>query len=296
MPVKRFTDLFDGVKGRNRCLAVAHPYGGEVIRALEEARNEGIARSLLVGDREKINASCDEAGVSKDHYEIVHVPGEWEGALKSASLVASGEADALMKGKLPTALFLKAALDEEQGLRTGSLLSHIVLMEAARIGRLVMITDSGMVLSPTLQEKIMIIENAVGYASRLGWDNPRIAAVAHVETVSPKSQATMDAALLAGMSRRGQIRGCLVDGPLGLDNALSEEAAAVKGIASPVAGNADIILVPDVLSGNLMAKAMMYTAECSFGGLVVGGKAPIIMLSRADDAATKLNSIVMGLL
>ncbi|HOO60653.1 MAG TPA: bifunctional enoyl-CoA hydratase/phosphate acetyltransferase [Candidatus Mcinerneyibacteriales bacterium] len=294
--MKRFSDLFNGVKGRNRRLAVAHPYGGEVIRALEEARREGIARSLLVGDREKIDASFEEAEVSQDDYEIIHAPGEWEGALKSASLVASGEADALMKGKLPTALFLKAALDEEKGLRTGSLLSHIVLMEAAKIGRLIMITDSGMVLSPTLQDKVMIIGNAVEYASRLGWSNPKIAAVAHVETVSPKSQATLDAALLAGMSRRGQIKGCIVDGPFGLDNALSEEAAAVKGISSPVAGNADIILVPDVLSGNLMAKAMMYTADCAFGGLVVGGKAPIIMLSRADDAATKLNSIVMGLL
>jgi len=294
--MKTFADLFDGVKGRSRRLAVAHPYGGEVIRALEEARKEGIARSLLVGDKEKIVSSFGEAGVSEKDYEIIHAPGEWEGALKSASLVSAGEADALMKGKLPTALFLKAALDEEKGLRTGSLLSHIVLMEAAKISRLIMITDSGMVLSPSLQEKIMIINNAVEYASRLGWNNPRIAAVAHVETVSPKSQATMDAALLAGMSRRGQIKGCTVDGPFGLDNALSEEAAKVKGIRSPVAGNADIILVPDVLSGNLMAKAMMYTAECSFGGLVVGGKAPIIMLSRADDAATKLNSIVMGLL
>jgi len=294
--VKTFSELFEQVKGKKRCLAVAHPYGKEAVIALEEARRKGLARSILVGDRGKIIFSLEEAGAEKSEYEIVHAPGESEGALKSASLVASGEADALMKGKLSTAVFLKAALDEEHGLRSGSLLSHIVLMEAKRIGRLIMITDSGMVLAPNLQDKVMIINNAVEYASRLGWDNPRIAAVAHVETVNPKTQATLDAALLSGMSRRGQIKGCVIDGPLGLDNALSPEAAAIKGLDSFVAGHADVLLVPDVLSGNLMAKAMMYTADCAFGGLVVGGKAPIIMLSRADDAATKLNSIVMGLL
>ncbi len=291
-----FDSIYRSVKGGRKKLAVAHPYGADVITALETARKEDIARSILVGDREKIIRSFDSAGASSDDYEIVDVPDEWDGALKSAELVSTGAADALMKGKLPTAVFLKAALDQNKGLRTGGVLSHIVLLESKKLGRMFMITDSGMFPFPELKDKVKILENAIEYAHRIGWEVPRVAVVTHVETVNPAMQATVDAALLAKMNVRGQIKGAIVEGPLGLDNALSLEAAEIKGIDSPVAGNADILLVPDVVSGNLMAKAIMYTAECSFGGIVVGGKAPIIMLSRADNAETKLNSVVMGLI
>ena len=290
-----FDSMYETVKGSKKKLAVAHPYGKDVMAALENARLSGIAESILGGDAGKIKDSMAEAGINSDDYEIVNAPGEKEGALKSAEIVSSGKADALMKGKLPTAVFLKAALDEDVGLRTGSVLSHVVMLESKKLNKTFMITDSGMFPFPQLKDKVKILENAVVYAHRIGLEMPRVAVVTHVETVNEKMQATVDAALLSGMNKRGQISGALVEGPLGLDNALSEKAARIKGIDSPVAGNADILLVPDVVAGNLMAKAIMYTAECRFGGIVVGGKAPIIMLSRADDAETKLNSIVMGL-
>lgn len=290
-----FDALYDKVRGKNKVISVALPYGDEVTHALEDARKEKIATSILVGDKKKIEASFKELGIDIKPYEIVDVADEREAALKSVELVSSGKADAIMKGKVATAVFLKAVLDENVGLRTSSLLSHIAVIESKKMNHTYFFTDSGMNLSPIVEEKVKITQNAIDYVKSLGIKEPKVAIVSGVEVVNPKIQSTVDAAIIAKMAQRGQIKGGIVDGPFGFDNAVCKEAADIKGITSKVAGSPDIILVPDMVSGNLMCKAIMYMAECRFAGIVVGGKKPIILLSRADDAATKLNSIVLGL-
>ena len=291
-----FKDLYNKVKSKKRVVSVVCPYGEQVMTALESAREKNIADSILVGKKEKIKASINEIGANTDDYKIVDAKTDKEAARKGVSFVANQEADAIMKGKIQTATFMRAVLDKEKGLRKGSILSHITAYEAKKYHKLLFITDGGIVLEPDLSEKIKILENAINYVHRLGINNPKVAVMAHREAVDEKVKATTDAAKLAKMNDRGQIKGAAVDGPFAFDNAISKEAAEIKGIDSEVAGDADILLVPDVVSGNLMAKAVMYMADCKFGGVVVGAKAPIILLSRADDAETKLNSIVMGLL
>ncbi|TYB31059.1 MAG: bifunctional enoyl-CoA hydratase/phosphate acetyltransferase [Candidatus Mcinerneyibacterium aminivorans] len=291
-----FKDLYKEVKSKKRVVSVVCPYGGQVMTALENARKKNIADSILVGKKEKIETSINEIGANVDDYKIVNASSDKEAARKGVSFVANQKADAIMKGKIQTATFMRAVLDKENGLRKGSILSHITAYEAKKYHKLLFITDGGIVIEPDLSEKIKILENAINYVRRLGIKKPKVAVMAHREAVDEKVKATTDAAKLAKMNDRGQIKNAFVDGPFAFDNAISKEAAEIKGIKSEVAGDADVLLVPDVVSGNLMAKAVMYMADCKFGGVVVGAKAPIILLSRADDAETKLNSIVMGLL
>ncbi len=291
-----FDALYDQVRGKKKVISVALPYGDEVTHALEDARKEKIAESILVGDKKKIEVSFKELGIDIKPYEIIDIADEREAALKSVELVSSGKADSVMKGKIATAGFLKAVLDEKVGLRTASLLSHIAVIESKKMNKTYIFTDSGMNISPTIDEKVQIINNGIEFAKKMGIAKPKVALVSAVEVVNPKMQSTIDAAIIAKMAQRGQIKGAFVDGPFGFDNAISKEAAEIKGIDSPVAGDADMIIVPDIVSGNLMCKAIMYMAECRFAGIVAGGKKPVILLSRADDAATKLNSIVLGLL
>ena len=291
-----FDNLYDKVRGKKKKISVALAYGKSIIDALEDARKNDIAESILVGDKKKILSSIEEAGANPDHFEIIDIKNEKEAALKSVELVSSKKADVLMKGKIATADILRAALDENVGLRTSSLLSHITVIESLKLKKTLIFTDAGMVPYPDLNEKIKILNNAISFAHKMGIEEPKAAIVSAVEVVNPKMPSTVDAALIAKMNDRKQIKGAIIDGPFGFDNAISEEAAKIKGINSPVAGKADIILVPNVVAGNLMCKAIMYTADSKFGGIIVGGKAPIILLSRADDAQTKLNSIVLGLL
>ncbi|MEG2017247.1 MAG: bifunctional enoyl-CoA hydratase/phosphate acetyltransferase, partial [Clostridium sp.] len=214
--------------------------------------------------------------------------------LEAVKLVSSGQADMMMKGLVDTATFLKAVLNKEFGLRTGKQMSHIGVFEIPGYDRLLFITDAAFNMYPELKEKVDIVKNAVQVAHALEIGVPKVAPICAVEVVNPSMQATLDAASLAIMNMRGQIKGCIIDGPLALDNALSKEAAEHKKISGPVAGEADILLMANIEAGNGVYKCLTYTTDCKNGGLLMGASAPVIVTSRADSPESKLNSIAMA--
>jgi len=209
-------------------------------------------------------------------------------------LVRQGQAQVAMKGCIETGDFLRAALDRETGLRTGRLLSHVGVFEIPGFDRLIFVTDAGVVVAPDITQKIEIVQNAIEVAQALGIETPRVAILAATEMVNPKIPTTLDAANLSKMADRGQIRGGIIDGPLALDSAISQESSSIKGISSPVAGQADILVTPDVEAGNMLAKAITYFAKGRMAGVVVGGQSPLIVASRSDPHETKLMSIALG--
>ena len=281
--------------GRKMTIAVACPYGDDALAAVCAARDRNLVNSVLVGDAEKIRVLAEKDGLSLDGIEIIDEKTDDLAVEKSVKMVSGGEADLLMKGLVKTATLLKSVLNKEWGLRAGSLLSHLFLQEITVMGgRIFGLTDGGMNMYPDLQTKVGIIENAVECYHKIGVACPMIAALAAVEVVNPDMACTLDAAALAKMSDRGQIKGCVVDGPFALDNAVSEEAAKTKGIRSPVAGNADILLVPNIECGNLVGKVMTYLAKERGAGVVLGARKPIVLTSRFDSMETKLLSIALG--
>jgi phosphate butyryltransferase len=277
-------------------VSVACADDAEVLEAVEAARKEGVAKAILVGDADRIAKTASSVSVDLRHFEIADEKGgEAEASLKAVEIVSSGRAEILMKGMVKTANFLRAVLNKEKGLRSGSLLSHVYLHHVGHFDRIFFVSDPAFNMYPDLQAKISIIENVVKLAQSFGVETPKVAAVAAVEVVNPEMPPTVDAALLTQMNRRGQIQGCLIDGPLALDNAVSEESARHKGIVSDVAGRADILLVPDIDAGNMLSKTIIYFAKDSkTAGLVLGAKAPIVLTSRADTSETKLLSIASG--
>ena len=281
--------------GRKMTIAVACPYGDDALAAVCAARDANLVNSVLVGDAARIRVLAEKDGLSLDGVEIVDEKADDLAVEKSVKMVSGGDADLLMKGLVKTATLLKSVLNKEWGLRTGTLLSHLFLQEITVMGgRIFGLTDGGMNMYPDLQTKVGIIENAVECYHKIGVACPMIAALAAVEVVNPDMACTLDAAALAKMSDRGQIKGCVVDGPFALDNAVSEEAAKTKGIRSPVAGNADILLVPNIECGNLVGKVMTYLAKERGAGVVLGARKPIVLTSRFDSMETKLLSIALG--
>lgn len=273
-------------------ISVACAEDAEVLEAVEEARKEGVARAFLVGDEDRINQAASGLGIDIRHFDVVDEKGgEAAASLKAVELVSSGKAQILMKGMVKTANFLRAVLNKEKGLRSGSLLSHVYIHQVENFDRIFFISDPAFNMYPDLQAKVSIVENVVGLAHAFGVECPKVACLAAVEVVNPEMPPTLDAAMLTQMNRRAQIKGCLIDGPLALDNAVSEESAKHKGIVSEVAGCADVLLVPDIDSGNMLAKAIVYFARNKTAGIVLGAKAPIVLTSRADSAETKLLSI-----
>ena len=281
--------------GRKMTIAVACPYGDDALAAVCAARDRNLVNSVLVGDAARIRVLAEKDGLSLHDIEIVDEKADDLAVEKSVKMVSGGDADLLMKGLVKTATLLKSVLNKEWGLRAGSLLSHLFLQEITVMGgRIFGLTDGGMNMYPDLQTKVGIIENAVECYHKIGVACPMIAALAAVEVVNPDMACTLDAAALAKMSDRGQIKGCVVDGPFALDNAVSVEAAKTKGIRSPVAGNADILLVPNIECGNLVGKVMTYLAKERGAGVVLGARKPIVLTSRFDSMETKLLSIALG--
>ena len=287
--------LEESRKGRPMTLALACPYGDDALAAVARAGREGVVKAVLVGDGARIRTLAEQDGCDLSGVTIVEEKNDEKAVERSVRMVSSGEADLLMKGLVKTSTLLKAVLDKEWGLRTGSLLSHLFLFEIPVMDRRVIgISDGGMNTYPDLSAKAKIIENAVSCYHKIGVPQPRIAALAAVEAVNPDMQATLDAAALAKMNERGQIRGCIVHGPLALDNAVSEESAKIKGISSPVAGNADMLLVPDIESGNFVGKVLLYMTGGKGAGVILGARKPIVLTSRFDSMETKLLSIALG--
>ena len=275
-----------------RKISVAMAEDMEVMEAVEEARKAGVANAVLVGNKDKISEIAGKLGIDLGNYEIVDERGgEPAVALAAVELVSSGKAEILMKGMIKTANFLRGVLNKEKGLRTGSLISHVYVHQVEGYDRIFFICDPAFNMYPDLGEKVKILENTVRLAHAFGVEKPKVAVLAAVEVVNPDMPCTLDAAAISQMNRRGQIKGCVVDGPFALDNAISEESAAHKGIVSEVAGKADILLVPDIDAGNMMAKAIVYMTNNTTAGLVLGAKAPVVLTSRSDSAETKLLSI-----
>ncbi|WP_129408372.1 bifunctional enoyl-CoA hydratase/phosphate acetyltransferase [Marinitoga lauensis] len=265
----------------------------EALKAVSEAYDEGFVEPILVGKKEVIEENLKELG---KEFDIIDTKTEVEAAEQGVRLVSSGAADIVMKGLIKTSKLLKAVLNKEWGLRTGSVLSHVALVETEALDTLKLVTDGGMIIKPTLDQKVAIINNAVELAHSMGIENPKVALLAAVEVVNPDMPETMEAAIITQMNKRGQIKGCTVDGPLALDNALSEMAAKIKKIKSEVAGHADILVVPDIHAGNVLGKSAVYLANGKIAGLVLGAKAPIVIVSRADTAESKLASLALAVL
>ena len=295
--LKTFNEVLNKAKEYGpKKMAVASAGAEDVLKAVEAARKEGLTDSILVGDKKEIIQIAEKMGIDPANYEIIDKPDKTETARCAVELVRNKKASILMKGMMGTARLLQAVLDKEIGLRTDRLLSHVYTLEIKNYNRLLTMTDGAMNISPDLKQKAQIIQNAIYYAHSMGIKKPKVAVVAALELVNPDMPATIDAACLAKMSERGQIVGGIVDGPLGFDNAISKEAAEYKGIESPVSGEVDIVLVPNIESGNIFAKGLVYLAKAVPAGLLLGAKAPVVLVSRSDSAQSKLYSIALGVL
>jgi len=295
--IKNFEDVLEKVRSLStKKIAVAVAQDKPVLEAVRDAKEQGIADAILVGDKAKIEEIALEIGMDLSKFEIVEETDSRKAAIKAVELVSSKKADMLMKGLIDTANFLRAVLNKEVGLRTGMLMSHVGVFEIPNFDRLIFITDAAFNMYPELKEKIDIVKNAVTVAHAVGIEKPRVAPICAVEVVNANMPATMDASVLSKMSDRGQIKGCIIDGPLALDNALSEEAAEHKGISGPVAGKADILLMPNIEAGNIMYKTLTYTTACKSGALLVGTSAPVVLTSRSDSHETKMNAIALAAL
>ncbi|MFT4139053.1 MAG: phosphate butyryltransferase [Bacillus sp. (in: firmicutes)] len=288
--------LIDQAAGQpKKTVAVAVAEDHEVIEAVAKAIKLQLAQFRLYGNQEKIMGMLQEHGLqTSEHVEVIAAMSNAEAAELSVKAVRNGEADVLMKGNIPTANILKAVLNKEWGLRKGSVLSHVAAFEVPNYDRLIFVTDAGMNIAPDVTQKAAIIQNTVEVARAIGIDLPKVAPIAAVEVVNPAMQATIDAAMLTQMNRRGQIKDCIVDGPLALDNAVSQIAAEHKGIVSDVAGKADILLVPTIEAGNVLYKSLVYFADAKVGAMIAGAKAPIVLTSRADSAETKVYSLALA--
>lgn len=294
---KDFNELLSKLKvTKTKKLSVAVAQDEPVLEAVKAAKDRGIADAILVGDKSKIEEIATRIDMDLSSFEIIHEEDVKKAALLAIKLVSSGTADMVMKGLVDTATFLRSVLNKDVGLRTGNLMSHVSVFEIEGIDRLILLTDAAFNTYPDLKQKVQIINNSVMVAKACGIQDPKVAPVCAVEVVNPDMPATVDAALLSKMSDRGQIKGCIVDGPLALDNALSEEAAYHKGIKGPVAGKADILLFPNIDVANVMYKSLTYTANTKNGGILVGTSAPVILTSRADSFETKVNSIALAAL
>jgi phosphotransacetylase len=270
--------------------AVVHPCDESSLSATEDAAKAGLIVPILVGPRARIEALAKQHGISISGYELVDAPHSVAAAAEAVKLVRAGRAECLMKGSLHTDELMKAAMARDTGLRTARRISHVFIMDTPAYARTLLITDAAINIAPDLDAKADICRNAIDLAHILGIDLPKVAILSAVETVSAKITSTLDAAALCKMADRGQITGGVLDGPLAFDNAISPEAARTKKIVSAVAGMADILLVPDLESGNMIAKQLTYLAGADSAGIVLGARVPIVLTSRADNVRTRLAS------
>lgn len=281
------------IKGQT--VAVASAEDEEVIDAVVEAIQRDLSQFILFGNRDEIEHLLMERGLGKEHVQIIQARSKEQAAELAVRTVHQNEASVLMKGNVSTAILLKAVLNREYGLRTGRVLSHVALFDVPGFEKSIFVTDAAMNIDPDLKQKEQIIMNAVEVARSIGIDLPKVAAITAVETVNPSMQATIDAASLSMMNKRGQIKDCMIDGPLALDNAVSLSAAEQKGISSEVAGQADILFVPTIEVGNVLYKSLIYFAKAKVGAVIAGAKAPIVLTSRSDSSESKLYSLALAL-
>lgn len=276
-------------------VAVACAQDDAVLEAVKAAKERNIADAILVGDEQKIKTIADVLKMDVKDFEIIDVKDTYEAALTAVKLVHDGKADMYMKGLIDTKSFLKSVLDKEVGLRTDKTLSHVCVFDIEGIDRLLFLSDVAFIPYPDLETKANIIRNTVEIAQACGVDNPKVAPLAAVEVVNPKMPCTVEAEELTKMNEAGDIKDCIVDGPLSLDLAIEPQAAFHKGTTDrKIVGDADILLFPDIQAGNITYKSLVHTAPCKNGNILTGTKAPVILTSRSDEFEAKVNSIALG--
>jgi phosphate acetyltransferase len=276
--------------------AVAHPCDESSLSAAIDASRIGLIAPLLVGPEPRIKAVAEKYGLDLGGLEIIDSPNSHASAARAVELVRQGRAEALMKGSLHTDELLGEVVKKETGLRTGRRISQCFVMDVPQHSQALIITDAAVNIAPTLEDKVDIVQNAIDLARSLGIADVRVAILSAMETVNPKVLSTIEAAALCKMADRGQITGAILDGPLALDNAISEEAARIKGIRSQVAGRANVLVAPDLEAGNMLAKSLSFLAQADAAGIVLGARVPVILTSRADSVTTRLASCAVAAL
>jgi len=295
--ITTFDQLIDSLKGyHSKVIAVAYAHDTDALEAISKTHQAGIARGILVGPKDKIEKAAASVGLSLAPFEIVDIDDEKAATRQAVTLVREGQADVLMKGLCSTSTILSAVLDKQTGLRDAKLLSHVAAFQIPSYPKLIILSDAAMNIAPDLDEKVAITENAIQTANRLGNPCPKVAINAAEEKVTPTGMpCTADAAISATMGSRGQINNALVDGPLAVDNAFSKHSCEVKGISSPVGGDADIAITPNIETGNCFYKVMSYLALAKTAGIIVGARKPIVLTSRSDSDETKFLSIALAM-
>lgn len=296
MVYHNFDELIAKVQERSasKVVAVVAAADGHTLEAVFRARKNRIATPILVGDRNKILEELNKLGEDSTGIEIVDVPDDRAAAYEAVALVRQGRANFLMKGKIQTADMLHAVVDKETGLRTGRVMSMMVIHQLPGYHKLLTVTDGGMMMYPTLDEKKQIIQNAVGVCHAIGMEEPKVAVLAAVEVVNPKMPEAVDGAALKQMNQAGEIKGCIVEGPISYDLAMSRESAEIKGYTSPIVGDPDILVVPNITAGNILGKALVISAGAKMAGFIVGAKVPIVLTSRGSSSEEKYLSLVLS--
>lgn len=290
-----FKDILEEVKKLpSKKMAIAVAQDGEVLLAAKECQEYDIANAVLIGDAQEISRIAKRKDIDIGNFEIIDRPEVDDAVRKAVAMVHDGEVDMVMKGAVQSPIVLRAVLDKKIGLRTGKVLSHVAVFEAPGYDRLMLMTDAGMNIKPTFTQKVDMIKNAVSVAKAIGINCPKVAIIAHLELINPDMSSSIDAGMLSKMAERGQIKDCIVDGPLALDLALSKESTIAKGVTSPVAGQADILVLDNIDVANVLYKALVFFGGAKITGLVVGAKAPVILTSRADSSEAKLVSVAIG--
>lgn len=296
MELKNFRELIEKVQKSEsmKRVAVAAAQDEHTLEAVFRAAKDKLVEPVLVGNRGKIEEILRELDVEYDMTSIINTGSDKEAAEKTVELINEGKADFIMKGKLQTADLLRAVVDKEKGLRTGRVMSHVAILEIPAYHKLIAVTDGGMMMYPDLGEKKQILENAVDVFLAMGYECPKVAVLAAVETVNPKMPEAVDADALKKMNESGEIKDCLVEGPISVDLTFSRESAEIKGYTSPVTGRADILLVSDITTGNILSKALIEMADATMAGMIVGAKVPVVLTSRGASSEEKYLSIVLS--
>ncbi|MFC0904884.1 bifunctional enoyl-CoA hydratase/phosphate acetyltransferase [Clostridium sp. MT-14] len=296
MIFKNFTELIKNVQGfqEKRRAAVVAAQDEHTLRVVFKAKRNNIVEPILIGDKVKIKKVLDNLKEKLDNSSIIDVENDNAAAEKAVEFIHQNKADFIMKGKIQTADILRAVVNKEKGLETGNVMSHFVFNEVPSYHKLMVTTDGGMMMYPNLDEKRQIIENAVNTLITMGYENPKVAVLAAVEKVNPKMPESVDAGLLKEMNKNGKIKNCIVEGPISYDLAVSKKSAELKGYNSPVAGDADILISPNITAGNILGKSLLCSAGAKMAGFIVGAKVPIVLTSRGSSAEEKYLSLVLS--
>lgn len=293
---KNFDELIKSVqrKASKKKVVLAAAHDEHALEAVIEADKNNIAEPVLVGDSEKIVALLEKHKVAKDKYTIIHTDTDSEASKKAVELIRNHQADFLMKGKMQTSDLLREVVNKETGLYDGKPMSHLAIQELSSYHKLLGVTDGGMIMYPSLEEKKSIIENAVQFYHNMGYKTPKVGVLAAVEVINPKMPEAVEAGQLKEMNQRGEIKNCLVEGPISYDLAMNKESALIKGYESPVAGDPDILVVPNITAGNILGKSLIYSAGAKMAGIIIGAKVPIVLTSRGASTEEKYLSLVIA--